>query len=150
MSASAAPAPGTDASTNLPSGRRPAVFLQDYRSGHARFPHLYRTHPPAGTRSARRPRHAGGPALRPLHAPRSLGEEEEQGLRDRAARGEAEQNPEKVAAARVRAEQALKAMNAQLEGRIAERTVDLERKLGELSREIAQRQEVELTLRHSE
>jgi hypothetical protein len=31
------------------------------------------------------------------------------------------------------AEQALKALNAELEGRIAERTVELERKLGELS-----------------
>jgi diguanylate cyclase (GGDEF)-like protein/PAS domain S-box-containing protein len=83
-------------------------------------------------------------------APRSLSEEQRLCLRDLAALVEAELNHVKVATARLMAEQALKALNAELEQRIARRTSELERKLGELSREIAHRKEVELTLQHSE
>jgi diguanylate cyclase (GGDEF)-like protein/PAS domain S-box-containing protein len=82
--------------------------------------------------------------------PRSLSEEQRQCLSDLAALVEAELNHAKVATARLMAEQALKALNAELEQRIATRTSELERKVGELSQEIAHRKEVELTLQHSE
>jgi diguanylate cyclase (GGDEF)-like protein/PAS domain S-box-containing protein len=83
-------------------------------------------------------------------APRSLDQAQRQCLRDLAALAEAELNHPRVATARLMAEQALKALNAELEARIAERTVELERRLGELSQEIAHRKEVEVSLQHSE
>jgi diguanylate cyclase (GGDEF)-like protein/PAS domain S-box-containing protein len=55
----------------------------------------------------------------------------------------------KVATARLMAEQALKALNTELEQRVAERTAELECKVGELSQEIGRRKEVEVSLQHS-
>lgn len=83
-------------------------------------------------------------------APRRFDAEQRQALRDLADLAEAELNHVKMATARLMAEQALKALNAQLEQRVAERTAELECKLGELSRESARRKEAEASLQHSE
>jgi diguanylate cyclase (GGDEF)-like protein/PAS domain S-box-containing protein len=82
--------------------------------------------------------------------PRRFGDDERQRLRDLAELVETELNYAKVATARLMAERALKALNAELEQRVAERTAELELKLGELSQEIARRKEVEVSLEHSE
>src|SRR5690606_24236109 len=55
-----------------------------------------------------------------------LGEEQRQVLRDLAGLVEVELNHMKAVAARMLAEQALKSLNTELEGRIAARTAELE------------------------
>jgi|GEM_PF-791735 len=82
--------------------------------------------------------------------PRGFDAEQRQALRDLADLAEAELNHVRMATARLMAEQALKALNAQLEQRVAERTAELERKLGELSLETGRRKEAEASLQHSE
>jgi len=82
--------------------------------------------------------------------PRRFDAEQRQALRDLADLAEAELNHVRMATARLMAEQALKALNAQLEQRVAERTAELERKLGELSLETGRRKEAEASLQHSE
>ncbi|OON63517.1 hypothetical protein B0920_09175 [Massilia sp. KIM] len=84
------------------------------------------------------------------HVARDFGEHERQCLRDLASLVEAELVHGRVEAARVSAEQALKALNAELEQRILARTAELEDKVSELSREIAQREAAEATLRQAE
>jgi PAS domain S-box-containing protein len=84
------------------------------------------------------------------HAPRTLDAGERKTLRDLAALVEIELNHVKVQTARVLAEQALKAVNASLEGRIAQRTGELQYKVTELSLEIARRNAAEGSLRESE
>jgi diguanylate cyclase (GGDEF)-like protein/PAS domain S-box-containing protein len=81
---------------------------------------------------------------------RDFGDQERQCLRDLASLVEAELVHGRVEAARLRAEQALKALNTELEQRILDRTAELEDKVSELSREIAQREAVEATLRQAE
>jgi diguanylate cyclase (GGDEF)-like protein/PAS domain S-box-containing protein len=82
--------------------------------------------------------------------PRSFDEAQRRCLRDLAGLVENELSHAKVATARRMAEQALKALNAGLEQRIADRTAELERKVGQLSQEIAHRQAVEVSLQHTE
>ena len=81
---------------------------------------------------------------------RKFSDEDQRSLRDLADLVEAELNQVKVAAARLIAEQALKALNVDLERRISERTFDLENKVDALSREASQREAVEDSLRKSE
>jgi diguanylate cyclase (GGDEF)-like protein/PAS domain S-box-containing protein len=103
---------------------------------------------------AGQPLHSDGQAVGTLciidHAPRTFTDEQRQALRDLASLAEAELNHVKVATARLMAEQALKALNTELEQRVAARTAELERKVGELSREIAHRKAVEVSLQHTE
>lgn len=75
--------------------------------------------------------------------PRAFSDKHRQGLRDLAALVEVELNFARVAAARLMAEQALRALNAELEQRVEERTIALEGKLEELSFEIARRKAAE-------
>jgi diguanylate cyclase (GGDEF)-like protein/PAS domain S-box-containing protein len=82
--------------------------------------------------------------------PRMFTPEQREALRDLAALAEAELNHVKIATARLMAEQALRALNTELEQRVADRTAELERKVGELSQEIAHRKAVEVSLQHSE
>jgi diguanylate cyclase (GGDEF)-like protein/PAS domain S-box-containing protein len=81
--------------------------------------------------------------------PRTFTPAQRQALRDLADLAEAELNHVRVATARLTAEQALKALNTELEQRVAERTAALEVKLLELSQEIERRKEVEVSLQHS-
>jgi diguanylate cyclase (GGDEF)-like protein/PAS domain S-box-containing protein len=81
--------------------------------------------------------------------PRSFTQEQRQALRDLADLAESELNHVKVATGRLMAEQALKALNAELERRVADRTAALEGKLAELSQEIARRKDIEVSLQHS-
>jgi diguanylate cyclase (GGDEF)-like protein/PAS domain S-box-containing protein len=103
---------------------------------------------------AGQPLHCDGQAVGTLciidRAPRTFTEEQRQALRDLAALAEAELNHVKVATARLLAEQGLKALNTELEQRVAARTAELEHKVRELSREIAHRRAVEVSLQHSE
>jgi diguanylate cyclase (GGDEF)-like protein/PAS domain S-box-containing protein len=103
---------------------------------------------------AGQPLHCDGQAVGTLcivdRAPRIFTEQERQALRDLAALAETELNHVKLATARLMAEQALKALNTELEQRVAARTSELERKLRELSQEIAHRKAVEVSLEHSE
>jgi diguanylate cyclase (GGDEF)-like protein/PAS domain S-box-containing protein len=103
---------------------------------------------------AGQPLHSDGQAVGTLcildSAPRSFSEEQRQALRDLAALAEAELNHVKLATARLMAEQALKALNAELERRVTERTAALEQKVQELSQEIAHRKAVEVSLQHTE
>ncbi|MGZ5252693.1 MAG: PAS domain-containing protein, partial [Caldimonas sp.] len=102
---------------------------------------------------AGQPLHSDGQPVGTLcvidRAPRSFTEEQRQSLRDLADLVEIELNHAKLATARLMAEQALKALNTELEQRVAERTSALERKVEELSREIAHRKEAEVSLQHS-
>lgn len=102
---------------------------------------------------AGQPLHSDGQPVGTLcvidYAPRSFSEEQRQVLRDLADLVEVELNHAKVATARLMAEQALKALNTELEQRVAERTAELEAKVGELSQEIGRRKEVEVSLQHS-
>ena len=75
--------------------------------------------------------------------PRAFGEEQKQCLRDLAQLVEVELNFARVTAARVMAEQALKALNAELERRVEERTIELEGRLEQLAFEIARRKAAE-------
>lgn len=75
--------------------------------------------------------------------PRAFSDEHRQGLRDLAALVEVELNFARVTAARLMAEQALRALNAELEQRVEERTITLEGKLEELSFEVARRKAAE-------
>jgi len=84
------------------------------------------------------------------YVPRTFDAHERQALRDLADLVEVELNHAKVRTARLMAEQALKALNAGLEQRIAQRTAELETKVAELSREIARRNDAEGSLRQSE
>jgi diguanylate cyclase (GGDEF)-like protein/PAS domain S-box-containing protein len=103
---------------------------------------------------AGQPLRSGGQAVGTLCiidlAPRVFTDEQRQALRDLAGLAEAELNHVKVATARLMAEQALKALNTDLEQRVAERTSELERKVDELSQEIVHRKAVEVSLQHSE
>jgi diguanylate cyclase (GGDEF)-like protein/PAS domain S-box-containing protein len=81
--------------------------------------------------------------------PRRFTQDQRLALRDLAELAEAELNHVKTATARLMAEQALKALNTELEQRIAERTAALEGKLAELSQEIGRRKEIEVSLQHS-
>jgi diguanylate cyclase (GGDEF)-like protein/PAS domain S-box-containing protein len=83
-------------------------------------------------------------------APRRFTQAQRQALRDLAALVEIELNNVKLTTARLMAEQALKALNTELEQRVAGRTAELERKVDELSQEIAHRKAVEVSLQHSE
>ncbi len=102
---------------------------------------------------AGQPLHSDGQPVGTLcivdRAPRRFTPQQRQALRDLADLAETELNHVKVATARLMAEQALKALNAELEQRVAERTAELERKLRELSQETAHRKEVEASLQHS-
>ncbi|WP_020651704.1 PAS domain-containing protein [Massilia niastensis] len=82
--------------------------------------------------------------------PRSLSPQQRQVLQDLACMVEVELNHAKTVAARAMAEQALKALNSDLEGRVAARTAELEDKVAQLSREVAQRKLAETALRQSE
>ena len=82
--------------------------------------------------------------------PRSLTIEQRQVLKDLADLVETELNHTRAVAARMLAEQALKSLNTELEGRIAARTLELESRLGQLSREVSQRESAETLLRQSE
>jgi diguanylate cyclase (GGDEF)-like protein/PAS domain S-box-containing protein len=82
--------------------------------------------------------------------PRRFDDEQRQALRDLADLVEIELKHVKVATARLMAEQALKSLNTELEQRVAARTAELERKVGELSQEIVRRKEIEVSLQHSE
>ncbi len=103
---------------------------------------------------AGQPLHCDGQAVGTLciidRTPRTFTEEQRQALRDLAGLAEAELNHVKVATARLMAEQALKSLNTELEQRVAARTSELERKVRELSLEIAHRRAVEVSLQHSE
>jgi diguanylate cyclase (GGDEF)-like protein/PAS domain S-box-containing protein len=81
--------------------------------------------------------------------PRSFTFEQRQALRDLADLAEAELKHVKIATARLMAEQALKALNTELEQRVAGRTAALEGKVRELSQEIERRKAVEVSLQHS-
>ena len=83
-------------------------------------------------------------------APRSFSLEQRQVLKDLAGLVEVELNHTRAVAARMLAEQALKSLNTELEGRIATRTAELEEKVAQLSREVAQREVAETLLRQSE
>jgi diguanylate cyclase (GGDEF)-like protein/PAS domain S-box-containing protein len=82
--------------------------------------------------------------------PRAFSTEQRACLRDLADMVEVELNHNRVVAARVIAEQSLKALNAELEQRVALRTAELEVRLDELSREVARRTAVEVSLRETE
>lgn len=82
--------------------------------------------------------------------PRKFTQDERACLIDLALLVEKELVLAKVEAARLLAEHALKALNSELEARIAVRTADLEDKVTELSLEIARREAVEQALRQSE
>ena len=82
--------------------------------------------------------------------PRSFDAAQRQVLKDLAALVEVEVNHTKAVAARMLAEQALKSLNTELEGRIAARTAELEDKIAQLSREVTQREAAETLLRQSE
>lgn len=82
--------------------------------------------------------------------PRGLDEQERLVLRDLADLVEAELNRMKIKAERIMAEQVLKSVNTGLEQRFSVRTAEYEDKLAELSREIAQREVAEASLRQSE
>jgi diguanylate cyclase (GGDEF)-like protein/PAS domain S-box-containing protein len=84
------------------------------------------------------------------YVPRTLNENERRALRDLADLVEIELNHAKVQTARVMAEQALKALNAELEHRIARRTEELQGKVAELSNEMTRRNLAEGSLRESE
>jgi diguanylate cyclase (GGDEF)-like protein/PAS domain S-box-containing protein len=103
---------------------------------------------------AGQPLHSDGHAVGTLciidRVPRNFTAEQRQALRDLAGLAEVELNHVKLATARLMAEQALKALNKELEQRVAARTAELERKLDELSQEIAHRKAVEVSLQHSE
>lgn len=81
---------------------------------------------------------------------RTFTEGERQALRHLANLVEVELNLVKVQTARLIAEQALKALNADLEHQIAQRTQQLELKVAELSQEIEGRNLAEGSLRQSE
>lgn len=78
--------------------------------------------------------------------PRRFAEDEKQCLRDLADLVEIELNHDKISNARRDAEYALRALNAELEQRVAQRTVELQRKLAELGLEVARRQDTEHAL----
>jgi diguanylate cyclase (GGDEF)-like protein/PAS domain S-box-containing protein len=82
--------------------------------------------------------------------PRSFDEAARQSLRDFAGLVEDELNKGALVTARVRAEQALHALNADLEQRIDERTSSLREANDTLKREIRQRLAIEETLRANE
>ena len=84
------------------------------------------------------------------HVPRSLNDKEKQCLRDLAGLVESEVNHVKVKTASLLADQKRKALNFDLERRIAERTAELESKIDALSREISERKAIEISLRQSE
>ena len=84
------------------------------------------------------------------HAPRRLSQEQRQVLADLAGLVEVELNHLKAVAARMLAEQALKSLNTELEGRVAARTAELQDKVTQLSHEVAQREAAEALLRESE
>lgn len=83
-------------------------------------------------------------------APRRLNQEQRQVLADLAGLVEIEINHLKAVTARMLAEQALKSLNTDLEARIVARTAELEDKVGQLSREVTQREAAEALLRESE
>jgi len=84
---------------------------------------------------AGQPVYSGGQAVGTLcimdRAPRSFGAEERQVLKDLADLVEVELNHAKAVGARMLAEQALKSLNTELEGRIAARTAELEERVAE-------------------
>lgn len=82
--------------------------------------------------------------------PRTFSQEERVTLVELAHLVEKELVHAKVETARLMAEHALKALNSELETRIAARTADLEAKVSELSLEITRREAVEKALRQSE
>ncbi len=81
------------------------------------------------------------------YVPRTLADHERRALRDLAYLVEAELNYARVQTARLMAEQALKALNADLEQRVRERTAQLEAKVEELSLEIGRRKAAEVSFR---
>ena len=83
-------------------------------------------------------------------APRAFSEADRHQLCDLAALAEDELNDAVLVKARNEAEQALHALNAQLEARIDDRTASLMKKNQALEHEIARREAVEATLRASE
>lgn len=82
--------------------------------------------------------------------PRALAAHERTLLADLARMAQEEMNRGAAEAARNRAERALQQLNAELEHRVRQRTVDLDAKNQALTREIGQRHDVEMTLRQSE
>ncbi|MFS2021160.1 PAS domain S-box protein, partial [Massilia sp. CT11-108] len=82
--------------------------------------------------------------------PRRFDDAQRQCLRDLADLVEVELNQARVTTARVMAEQALKSLNAELELRVSQRTVELEARLADLSTEIAHRKAAETLLRDAE
>lgn len=82
--------------------------------------------------------------------PRAFSDHERQALHDLAGLVEIELNHVNVQTARLMAEQALKALNADLEHQVTQRTEELQYKVAELSREIVRRNAVEGSLRQSE
>lgn len=96
---------------------------------------------------AGQPIFSGGQAVGTLciidREPRVLSEEQQEALRDLATMVEAELNLAKLTTERLMAEQAIKALNADLEQRVQDRTKELESKVHELSLEISRRKAAE-------
>lgn len=82
--------------------------------------------------------------------PRTFDAAQRQVLKDLAELVEVELNHTKAVTARMLAEQALKSLNTELEGRIAARTAELQDKVAQLSHEVGQREAAEALLRQSE